>query len=247
MGQASSVQREPSMEEILASIRRIIEEGDSTQPEKADLAPTASTVAKKDASTPAAGEDTRADIAEMEGFRAEFASDPQVEVDNRPAPAGLADVQAAVETGTADRTATRASSLKPVQQGAQLKPPAFETRSAPFASPQRKEPAGEESFDTDDDGRTVAADSKINSADRPAPAPGEGMPAILSEGTGRRVAAAFDELNEAFEASRRRSLHEVAEEMLRPMLQEWLDNNLPTLVEKLVREEIERVARGGAR
>ncbi|TPJ53497.1 DUF2497 domain-containing protein, partial [Mesorhizobium sp. B2-6-7] len=24
----------------------------------------------------------------------------------------------------------------------------------------------------------------------------------------------------------------------------WLDNNLPTLVERLVREEIERVARG---
>ena len=28
------------------------------------------------------------------------------------------------------------------------------------------------------------------------------------------------------------------------MLQDWLDNNLPTLVERLVREEIERVARG---
>ncbi|RUZ12587.1 DUF2497 domain-containing protein, partial [Mesorhizobium sp. M7A.F.Ca.CA.001.09.1.1] len=27
-------------------------------------------------------------------------------------------------------------------------------------------------------------------------------------------------------------------------LQDWLDNNLPTLVERLVREEIERVARG---
>jgi hypothetical protein len=36
----------------------------------------------------------------------------------------------------------------------------------------------------------------------------------------------------------------MAEDMLRPMLQDWLDNNLPTLVERLVREEIERVARG---
>jgi len=52
-------------------------------------------------------------------------------------------------------------------------------------------------------------------------------------------------VDEALEASRRRSLDQMAEEMLRPMLQEWLDNNLPTLVEKLVREEIERVARGG--
>ncbi|MCA1301685.1 DUF2497 domain-containing protein [Nitratireductor aquimarinus] len=68
---------------------------------------------------------------------------------------------------------------------------------------------------------------------------------ILSEYTGRKVAAAFGELNEAFEASRRRQLDQMAEEMLRPMLQDWLDNNLPTIVERLVREEIERIARGG--
>jgi cell pole-organizing protein PopZ len=33
--------------------------------------------------------------------------------------------------------------------------------------------------------------------------------------------------------------------MLRPMLKKWLDDNLPTIVERLVRVEIERVARGG--
>jgi cell pole-organizing protein PopZ len=70
-------------------------------------------------------------------------------------------------------------------------------------------------------------------------------PAILSEQAGRQVAAAFGELSEVFAASRRKSFDELAEEMLRPMLQDWLDNNLPTLVERLVREEIERVARGG--
>jgi cell pole-organizing protein PopZ len=42
-------------------------------------------------------------------------------------------------------------------------------------------------------------------------------------------------------------LHEYAREMLRPMLRAWLDDNLPTLVERLVRAEIERVARGGRR
>jgi cell pole-organizing protein PopZ len=71
--------------------------------------------------------------------------------------------------------------------------------------------------------------------------------AILSEVAGRQVAAAFEELNEAFSASRKRSYDEIAEEIMRPMLQDWLDNNLPLLVERLVREEIERVARGGAR
>jgi cell pole-organizing protein PopZ len=40
-------------------------------------------------------------------------------------------------------------------------------------------------------------------------------------------------------------LQDVAQHLLRPMLKQWLDDNLPQLVEKLVREEIERVARRG--
>jgi cell pole-organizing protein PopZ len=33
-------------------------------------------------------------------------------------------------------------------------------------------------------------------------------------------------------------------DMLRPMVKTWLDDNLPAMVERLVREEIQRVARG---
>ena len=33
--------------------------------------------------------------------------------------------------------------------------------------------------------------------------------------------------------------------LMRPMLKGWLDDNLPVMVEKIIREEIERVARGG--
>lgn len=69
-------------------------------------------------------------------------------------------------------------------------------------------------------------------------------PSIVSEHAGRQVAAAFGELSAAFAASRQKSFDEMAEQMMRPMLQEWMDNNLPLLVERLVREEIERVARG---
>ena len=36
-----------------------------------------------------------------------------------------------------------------------------------------------------------------------------------------------------------------AQDLLRPMLRQWLDDNLPSMVERLVREEIERVARRG--
>ncbi len=42
-------------------------------------------------------------------------------------------------------------------------------------------------------------------------------------------------------------MEDMAREMLKPMLREWLDDNLPTLVERMVREEIERVARGPRR
>ncbi len=69
-------------------------------------------------------------------------------------------------------------------------------------------------------------------------------PAILSERAERKVAASFGELSEAFAARSKKTFDEMAEEMLRPMLRDWLDNNLPILVERLVREEIERVARG---
>jgi uncharacterized protein len=59
------------------------------------------------------------------------------------------------------------------------------------------------------------------------------------------VSAAFSDLTSAIEKERQQSLAEIAEDMIRPMLQEWLDNNLPTMVERLVREEIERVSRSG--
>lgn len=40
------------------------------------------------------------------------------------------------------------------------------------------------------------------------------------------------------------TLDAIVREMLRPMLKEWLDENLPATVERLVEKEIERVSRG---
>ena len=40
-----------------------------------------------------------------------------------------------------------------------------------------------------------------------------------------------------------RTLEDLVQEMLRPLLKSWLDGNLPRLVERLVRAEIERVSR----
>ncbi|MGZ2405032.1 DUF2497 domain-containing protein [Rhizobium ruizarguesonis] len=75
----------------------------------------------------------------------------------------------------------------------------------------------------------------------------EAQPTLLSEDAGLQISRSFEELAAAIDGAERRSLDEIAEDMLRPMLREWLDDNLPTLVERLVREEIERVARGPRR
>ena len=76
------------------------------------------------------------------------------------------------------------------------------------------------------------------------PQPFHELRPIISQAAGRQVAKSFEHLQVALNEERNTSVAAMTEDMLRPMLQDWLDNNLPTLVERLVREEIERVARG---
>jgi cell pole-organizing protein PopZ len=67
---------------------------------------------------------------------------------------------------------------------------------------------------------------------------------LMSPRSDAAVASAFQQLTAKMLAGSTRNMEELAEEMLRPMLRNWLDANLPPLVERLVREEIERVSRG---
>ncbi len=77
-------------------------------------------------------------------------------------------------------------------------------------------------------------------------APGERSsgPPLLSPATGAVVAGAFNELASSMLSGGGRTMDDLVEDLLRPMLRDWLDDNLPPLVERLVREEIERVSRG---
>ncbi|MBV9114205.1 MAG: DUF2497 domain-containing protein [Hyphomicrobiales bacterium] len=72
----------------------------------------------------------------------------------------------------------------------------------------------------------------------------EDAAAILSSEADRAVTRAFGDLNRRVLSDNVRSLEDVVKEMLRPLLKTWLDDNLPQIVERLVRMEIERVARG---
>lgn len=70
---------------------------------------------------------------------------------------------------------------------------------------------------------------------------------MLSGDAAQAVNSAFNRLTETMlsRAAGDRPLEDLARDMLRGMLKQWLDDNLPALVERLVRDEIERVARHG--
>jgi cell pole-organizing protein PopZ len=78
-----------------------------------------------------------------------------------------------------------------------------------------------------------------------------GRERILSSATSGAAAAAFAQLGALPRERRRegelplggvdRTLEDIVRDMLRPLLQTWLDENLPGIVERLVREEIARV------
>jgi cell pole-organizing protein PopZ len=263
MATASSAQREPSMEEILASIRRIIEDSDGgrKQPGEATEPATAIETDGDEATIGAAA-------PEVEVFRAELRAG-NVEPEPR-RPVSLAEVQAQLASGQpapAPREAVASvHSAQPVTLAEVDARVAVEQRADVAATPEVAEAAagGQEAdraaaqemtaaqaaFDAGDDDPRIDIDDDDLLQDEPTQESAAETallrPALVSEHTSRQVAAAFGELSEAFASRGKKSFDEMAEEMMRPMLQDWLDNNLPTLVERLVREEIERVARGAA-
>jgi len=78
----------------------------------------------------------------------------------------------------------------------------------------------------------------------PAPRAPPADSALLSNAASVAVHSAFGTLAHSVLAQNPRTLEDLVKEMLRPMLKAWLDDNLPVMVERMVRAEIERVSRG---
>ena len=75
----------------------------------------------------------------------------------------------------------------------------------------------------------------------PAPA-GEGLVGAVAASA---AASAFGQLSAAIQMpADGRTLEDVVRELLRPMLKQWLDANLPAIVQSTVDKEVERIARG---
>jgi cell pole-organizing protein PopZ len=200
MSQAAKAQ-EPSMEEILASIRRIIadDEGKPPKPEAA-AAPAPPPVVER-------------------------APPPRPVEPPQPAPPPVA-AQPEPVADVLDLTEAMAA--------------------IPSAPPQRSS-----SF------RTIDGESDVVFSDRPPePEPIRAVEearrqftqttdrSLMSNSTMAAVDTAFSSLAHTVLGNNARTLEDLVKEMLRPMLKSWLDDNLPGLVERLVRAEIERVSRG---
>jgi uncharacterized protein len=69
-------------------------------------------------------------------------------------------------------------------------------------------------------------------------------PRLVSSSTSAAIDSAFNTLAHTVLVQNARTLEDLVREMLRPLLKSWLDDNLPGMVERLVRAEIERVSRG---
>ncbi|WBO24206.1 DUF2497 domain-containing protein [Sphingomonas abietis] len=77
-----------------------------------------------------------------------------------------------------------------------------------------------------------------------APAP-DGLLSSTSAAASRSAFAALNQLQVRSDEGQSNTLEGLVSEMLRPMLREWLDRELPTLVERLVAAEVSRLSGRG--
>ncbi|PCH80116.1 MAG: hypothetical protein COB90_09475 [Hyphomicrobiales bacterium] len=219
MANSSSVQ-EPSMEEILASIRRIISDEDTPDEEPAEVE--------------AAAEDDAGVEMAVDDIDALFASDAPASSPEDDDP--MADLMAAEEQDDDED-----EELSLVEDD------------IVFAEPEVPEPANivepemDVAFETPVPEPAPVAQSTFATSPVPEnPAPVGMNDALLSAGANAAVGSAFGELAHTILTNNSRTLEDLVKEMLRPMLKAWLDDNLPIMVERLVRTEIERVSRGSS-
>ena len=245
MTQPAKVQ-EPSMEEILASIRRIIAD-DEAKPAAAEKPAIAAAPPPKADPPPAPAKAAAASPPPAPAAKAAPAPAPKPA--SPPPPA-------AAPSNSQDDIDSLLASLDEATPAAEIRPPqpdgdVFELTDdmalpepapAPAAAPsfRKVEPQDDVEFT-----ESIAAKAlNRQPAYEPPPIETAPVPPIISGTTMRAVESAFNSLANTVLSNNARTLEDLVKEMLRPMLKSWLDDNLPGLVERIVKAEIERVSRG---
>ncbi|MGV8996082.1 MAG: DUF2497 domain-containing protein [Parvibaculaceae bacterium] len=239
-----STAAEPTMEEILASIRRIISE-DSGEKEVAVAAPPPLPVAEPEPE-PEVEDDFDAVMASFDEPEAE--PEP-VPVAAAPAPAPLAledddiafseeDVLELTEALEAEPEYEAEPEIEPEPEPEYVPEPQVVAETVAVQA-AHYEPEPEPEFEEEDISFEEPAMTAPVNYQTTAPA----SPLISTEAAGAASAAFGALASSMMTSSGGRTLEDLVADMLRPMLKSWLDTNLPPLVEQLVREEIERIAR----
>ena len=217
--------QEPSMEEILASIRRIIADDDASKtPPRAPEPP-------KSEPEPAPPVFSAPPPRRRSCRRGRTLKPSQLGRWRHRARLRIATV-ADQASDILDLTESMAA---PMPQPPPPPPPII--RPVPCQIPQQ--------FRTIDGSSDVGFDE---ASERPGPAMSgdQERGQLVSGETSAAVNSAFNALAQTVLVQNARTLEDLVREMLRPMLKTWLDDNLPGMVERLVRAEIERVSRGRA-
>ncbi len=257
MTQPAKVQ-EPSMEEILASIRRIIAD-DEAKPPVAEKPAGAAAPAKPVAAASAAKPAVMTDIPPSAIPAAQAAAAKPAPPPAKPAPPAAAPAAAPAVSNSQDDIDALLNGLDEATSPEEIRPSlpdgdVFElTDDMAVAMAESPPPSPQPSFqkvEPQDDlefTETAARAILRQPAFEPPPFGSASPPVqqILSRTTVSAVESAFNSLANTVLSNNARTLEDLVKEMLRPMLKSWLDDNLPGLVERIVKAEIERVSRGG--
>jgi uncharacterized protein len=258
MTQPAKVQ-EPSMEEILASIRRIIADDEAKPAAEKLAAQAAPAKADRPEKPPPAAPAAKAPVtAEVQPSQPR-APQPAAA---KPAPPIKPPVAAAPPPPPAVPVSSSQNDIDALLNGLdeatgpeEIRPPlpdsevfdltdemAVRTPEPPKASFQTVEPQDDLEFAEN----VAASASHRQPTFEPPPLVNSApQPQILSRSTISAVESAFNTLAHTVLSNNARTLEDLVKEMLRPMLKSWLDDNLPGMVERIVKLEIERVSRGG--
>lgn len=89
-----------------------------------------------------------------------------------------------------------------------------------------------------------ASNIPVSSSGEPVQKIASNSPAISSQSVNAAVVSSIERLATSMFKDRKDEIDGMMTDIVRPMLKNWLEDNLPSLVERIVREEIERVSRG---
>jgi uncharacterized protein len=215
---ASSPQHEPTMEEILASIRKIISE-DSPDASAQAAAPAAAKVAPE----------PEAEVLELtQEIHEEAVTPPAATVP----PDAAVSVAPAPEPKPADDVV-----FQPVAEAPVPEAPASEAAAAPpsdgiFSDKTRK--AIDDAFAKIDVPEEKPA-SKVSAAPSFAPVDGDSVSAVFERAVRDAVGPHIDQWLDGRKDDLMASM--------RPLIREWMDEHFPALLEGAVRDEVARVAK----